>query len=151
MKPIPLMRVASILTFIHCILHTVGGVFASPSHGSEEVGVIEAMKLHRFDVMGSMRSYWDFLFGYGLFVTIALLVQAVLFWQLASPVKINESGTRITLLLFLLNYLGISVVSWRYFFAGPAITELLIAICLGIALATLSASQRRTEGTNRRS
>ena len=137
MKPIPLMRVASILTLMHCFLHTVGGVFASPSHGSEEVGVIEAMKLHRFDVMGSMRSYWDFLFGYGLFVTIALLVQAVLFWQLASPVKINESGTRTTLLLFLLNYLGISVVSWRYFFAGPAITELLIATCLGIALATL--------------
>jgi len=32
--------------------------------------------------MGSMRSYWDFFFGYGLFVTIFLLAVAVLLWQL---------------------------------------------------------------------
>ena len=65
MKPTLFLRIASILTFVHCVLHTFGGVLSSPRHGAEEVAVIEAMKSHSFDVMGSMRSYWDFFFGYG--------------------------------------------------------------------------------------
>jgi len=65
-KPTLFLRIASILTFVHCVLHTFGGVLSSPRHGAEEVAVIEAMKSHSFDVMGSMRSYWDFFFGYAL-------------------------------------------------------------------------------------
>ena len=84
------LRIASVLSLIQCVLHTVGGVFGSPKHGAEEVAVIETMKSHRFDFMGSMRSYWDFVFGYGLFVTIDLIVQTILFWQLA--VRQVESG-----------------------------------------------------------
>jgi hypothetical protein len=89
MKPTLFLRIASVLTLIHCILHTFGGVLAAPRNGAEEVSVIETMKSHRFDVMDSMRSYWDFFFGYGLFVTIALLVQALLFWQLSRLAKPN--------------------------------------------------------------
>ncbi|PYY03415.1 MAG: hypothetical protein DMG64_08005 [Acidobacteria bacterium] len=91
MKPTLFLRIASLLTLIHCILHTIGGVLAGPKHGAEEASVIETMKPRRFDVMGSMRSYWDFFFGYGLFITLALLVQAVLFWQLARVMKTNSA------------------------------------------------------------
>jgi len=127
------------LTLIHCNLHTVGGVLGGPKHGAEEVAVIETMKSHRFEVMGSMRSYWDFFFGYGLFVTLALLVQAILFWQLAMFAKTNSNWTRPIVVLFLLNYLGMAIVSWNYFFVGPAVTELLIAACLASTLATKGA------------
>src|SRR5258708_17528059 len=136
MKPTLFLRIASVLTLIHAILHTVGGVLAPPRHGAEEASVIETMKSHRFDMMGSMRSYWDFFFGYGLVVTIALLVQAVLFWQLSTLAKTNPSSTRPIVLLFLLNYLALSIVSCNYLFIAPAVTELLIAACLGAALAT---------------
>ena len=135
MKPTLFLRIASVLTLIHCILHTVGGVLSAPRHGAEEVSVIETMKSHRFDMMGSMRSYWDFFFGYGLVVTIALFVQAVLFWQLSTLAKKNPSCTRSILVLFLLNYLAVAIVSWNYFFVAPAVTELLIAACLASALA----------------
>jgi len=91
MKPTLFLLIASLLTLIHCILHTIGGVLAGPKHGAEEASVIETMKPRRFDVMGSMRSYWDFFFGYGLFITLALLVQAVLFWQLARVMKTNSA------------------------------------------------------------
>ena len=94
------LRIASVLSLMNCMLHTVGGVFGSPQHGAEEIAVIETMKSHRFDVMGSMRSYWDFLFGYGLFGTIGLLVQAILFWQLASFAKTNPAWTRPIVALF---------------------------------------------------
>jgi len=118
---------------IHCILHTIGGVLSSPKHGSEELAVVEAMKAHTFNVMGSMRSYWDFFFGYGLGVTITLLIQSLLFWQLATISKANAVWTRPILLLFFFNFVAMSAVVWRYLFIAPAITELLIAACLAAA------------------
>ena len=126
------LRIASILSLINCIAHT-GGMLSSPRHGAEEVAVIETMKAHHFDVMGSLRSYWDFLFGYGFSVTITLLVQAILFWQLAAIAKRSPAETRPIVALFLFNCIGIAIISWKYFFIGPAVTQLLMAVCLGMA------------------
>jgi hypothetical protein len=134
-KPALFLRIASVLSFIHCVLHTIGGVFGSPQHGAEEVAVIQAMKGHRFDVFGSMRSYWDFFFGYGLFVTIVLLIAAILFWRVASFAATSPALVRSVAAIFALNFLGMAVVSWKYFFAAPAVVELLIAICLVAAFA----------------
>ena len=133
MKPALFLRIASGVTLLHCVLHTIGGVFVSPSHGAEEIAVIETMKSHRFDMMGSMRSYWDFFLGYGLFVTIVLLVLSIFFWQLASLAKTNPAWMRPILAVFCFNFIAMAIVSWRYFFIAPAIAELLIAVCLLVA------------------
>jgi phosphoglycerol transferase MdoB-like AlkP superfamily enzyme len=138
-KPALFLRIASVLTMIHCILHTFGGVLSSPKHGSEELAVVETMKAHTFNVMGSMRSYWDFFFGYGLGVTITLLIQSLLFWQLATMCKTNVAWTRPIVLLFFFNFVAMSAVVWRYLFIAPAITELLIAACLAAAYFTAAA------------
>ena len=135
------LRIASGLSLIQCVLHTVGGVFGSPKHSAEEIAVIETMKSHRFDVMGSTRSYWDFLFGYGLFVTIDLVILTILFWQLAAFVKANPVSTRPIVALFFFNCVGVAIVSWTYFFIGPAVTQLLLAACLGSAFATAAESR----------
>jgi hypothetical protein len=131
------LRIASIVTFIHCALHTIGGVFGSPN-GAEEIAVVETMKSHHFDVLGSMRSYWDFFFGYGLFVTIVLLVNSIFFWQLASLAKTNPTWMRPILAVFCFNFVAMAIVSWRYFFVAPAVIELLIAACLAVASAKTS-------------
>jgi hypothetical protein len=127
------LRIASVLTLVRCILHTFGGVLSSLRHGAEEVAVIDIMKSHFFDVMGSIRSYWDFFFGYGLFVTIFLLGVAGLLWQLGLFTKSNSIGIRPIVALFSMTFVATAVVAWRYFFLGPAITELLIAISLAMA------------------
>jgi hypothetical protein len=90
--------------------------------------------------MGSMRSYWDFFFGYGLFVTIILFFLSVVFWQLGSLAKTNPAWIRPILAVFCLNFLAMSVVAWKYFFIAPAVVELLIALCLGLAFAKSPAS-----------
>jgi hypothetical protein len=128
------LRIASVLTLIHGILHTIGGVLSKPRNGTEEIVVIETMKAHAFNVMGSMRTYWDFFFGYGIIATITLLVQAVLFWQLATLAKTHAALTRPILILFFFNFAATATVACRYFFIAPAITELLIAACLAAAL-----------------
>lgn len=136
MKPTVFLRIASILALLHCVLHTIGGVFGKVTHGAEEIAVREAMKSHSFDVMGSSRSYWDFFFGYGLFVTIVLFVLATLFWYLAKLVKTHPAATKPIVALFFFNFLLMAIVSWKYFFFAPALTELLIAACLAAAYAT---------------
>ncbi len=134
------LRIASVLSLINCAGHTTG-VFSSPKHGAEEIAVQETMKSHHFDVMGSMRSYWDFLFGYGLITTIALMVQAILFWQLAAFAKTNPAWTRPIVALFVFNCVGTAIVCWKYFFIGPAVTQMLVAACLGIAFVTAGDSR----------
>jgi hypothetical protein len=129
------LRIASVLSFIHCVLHTVGGVFGSPQHGAEEIAVIESMKTHHFDLLGSMRSYWDFFFGYGLFVTIILFILGIVFWQLAGLATTNPYSVRPIVAAFCLNFLAMAVVAWKYFFIAPAVAELLIALCLAAAFA----------------
>ena len=140
MKATIFLRIASVLTLIHCVLHTIGGVFGSPSHGAEEIAVIESMKSHQFAVMRSMRSYWDFFFGYGLFVAITLLALAILLWQLSTLTKTHAVQTRPMLVVLCVCFLGLTVVSWNYFFIAPAVTELLIALFIGLAFATTPAS-----------
>ena len=130
MTPTIFLRIASVLTLIHCAAHTIGGVFGKPKHGAEQLAVIDAMKSHHFNVMGSMRSYWDFFFGYGLFGTVNLLIQGILFWMLGSHVKTNPALVRSVAALFFFNYVLTSVIAFKYFFIGPGITELLIAACL---------------------
>jgi hypothetical protein len=64
-KPSLFLRVAAVLTFIHAVLHTIGGVFGKVGPGHAATAV-EAMKTNQFLLMGHMRSFWDFCRGLGL-------------------------------------------------------------------------------------
>jgi hypothetical protein len=150
MRPSLFLRAASILTLLHSIGHTVGGVFGVDADPTpEEATALGAMKSHRFEVMGSMRSLWDFFFGWGLIISISLLVQAVLFWQLASLANKGMREIRPIVAGFFLGYIGFAILSWNYFFIVPTVNEVLIAICLGLAFRSLgrlapSSTQRST-------
>ena len=145
MKTVLFLRIASVLTLIHAALHTIGGVFGAPAPGVQQAAVA-VMKANEFQVMGVMRSYWDFQMGLGLAVSVFLTMEAVVFWQLGSLAKTDALRLRPILATFLVGYLCAAVVSYRYFFAAPVITEILIALCLGLALA----SARQVAGVDRR-
>ncbi len=132
------LRIASVLTIIHAILHTIGGVLGKPQNGAREIAVIDAMKSQSFNVMGSMRTYWDFFYGYGWLLGLALLVEGILFWQLATIAKTNAALLRPIIALFCLNFLVTTVIAWKYFFIAPAVTEILIAAFLAAAYFTAS-------------
>jgi hypothetical protein len=132
-KPTPFLRAASLLTFVHAVLHTAGGVFGPVMPGAQQAAVL-AMKTNQFQILGLTRSYWDFNLGEGLAITIFLLVEAVVFWQLGSLARKSAAPSRPILAAFLVGYLCLAVNSWRYFFAPPMIGEILIALCLGLAI-----------------
>ena len=136
------LRVASVLTFVHAVLHTVGGVFGRVAPGSEQTAV-DAMKGNTFLAMGAMRTMWDFYRGMGLAVTVFLTLAAVVLWQMAVLAKTEMfSLLRPVLGSFVLGFLLMAVVSWQYFFVAPVVTELLIAVCVGVAMVPAKALQR---------
>jgi hypothetical protein len=147
MRTVIFLRIASVLTMIHAVLHTIGGVFGGAAPGLQQA-TVAVMKANEFAVMGVMRSYWDFYMGFGLVVSVFLTVEAVVFWQLGSLAKADALRLRPVLATFLIGYLGAAVVSYRYFFVGPVITEMLIALCLGLAI--VSAKQVAAAGVDRR-
>lgn len=117
--------------------HTILFLRARPSHGAEEIAVVETMKAHRFDLAGSSRSYWDLYFGYGLLAAVVVLVEAVLLWQLAgATVQARPLVTSIAA-LFLAYNLAHLVITARYFFITPMIPDALIAACLSAAIVLL--------------
>ncbi len=146
MKPVIFLRVASGLTLLHAVLHTVGGVFGKPVPG---VGAATeaVMRANYFQVLGVTRSYWEFYRGMGLGVTIFLTADCIVFWMLSSLAKVEAGRLRPILSVFTLAYFVFAVNSYEYFFPGPVIAEILIAACLVGAIATAKTtviSQTRT-------
>jgi len=129
MKAALLLRVAAVLALLHGVLHTIGGVFGRAAPGAQEA-VVLTMKAYQFDVQGMMRSYWDFYRGFGLFITVSFLVQAVVFWQLAALTRTDAGRTRPIVMAFCVGYVAYAVLSWRYFFVAPLVVEVVIAGCL---------------------
>jgi hypothetical protein len=135
MKPALFLRIAAVLTFIHAVLHTIGGVFGKVRPGPAAAAV-EAMKMNQFLLMGHTRSFWDFYHGFGLAATISLTAEAVVFWHLGSLAKTDAGRLRPILATFLVAYTALAVNSYAYFFLAPVIVEIFIAACLGLAMVT---------------
>jgi hypothetical protein len=140
MKPVLCLRIASGLTLIHSVLHTVGGVFGKPAPGVAAV-TEAAMRANEFAAFGLTRTYFQFYRGMGLGITIFLTAEAIVFWQMGTLAKTDAARLRPILATFMVAYLVFAVNSYVFFFSGPVIAETLIAVCLGMAIVTAKAAQ----------
>lgn len=128
MKSALALRIASVLAFIHAVLHTVGGVFGKTPPGPATIAVA-AMKTNSFVALGATRTLWQFYRGMGLCVAIFLTAESIVFWQLGSLAKTAAPQLRPIFAIFFVAYLLLAVNSYAYFFFAPVITEVLIALC----------------------
>ena len=148
MKPVIFLRIASVVTLIHAVLHTIGGVFGKVGPGPASIAV-DAMKANQFLLMGHLRSFWDFYLGLGLAATISLTAEGIVLWQLASLAKRDAWRLRPVIATFMVAYLVLAVNSNAHFFIGPVITEVLMAACLGAAIVTAKSSAAKSSATER--
>lgn len=130
------LRIASVLTFVHSVLHTIGGVFGGPAPGPAET-VWSAMQAIHFPALGMDRTYFQFYRGLGLGITIALTCDALVFWFLSSLAATTGPKLRPVLWVFAFAYLAIAVNSYFYFFLLPVLFELIIAGCIVAAIVKL--------------
>jgi hypothetical protein len=131
-KPTLLLRIASVLTFLHGALHAIGDYFGKPDPGAQ-LAAVSAMKMNSFVVMGQLRTFWDFYEGFSLAGSITMVVEAIVFWQLASLAKKNPGPLRPILVAFAFGYLALALNSYKHFIPPPVIIELVIAGLLGFA------------------
>ena len=135
MKTSTLLRIAAVITFLYFAGHTAG-IPWTPGEGAADAAVIEAMKSDHFLVMGVLRSYWDFYFGFGVTISVVLLAQAVILWQLAALAKTDGARLRPIIATFFVAFVVNAILGWMYFFAIPAVMATVIATFLAIAFVT---------------
>ncbi len=78
MKASMFYRIAAVLLLLFAAGHTSGFPWSDPTWGVD----LGSMQSTHFYIMGFSRTYWDFYVGSGLFVSVFLLLGAVLAWQL---------------------------------------------------------------------
>ena len=87
-----LLRISAVISLVFALGHSLGGLKRWSPMGENEV--LKAMETVRFDTMGANRSYLDFFMGFGWSLTVAMLLQSVLLWQLASLARNDAAQVR---------------------------------------------------------
>ena len=135
MKSSLLYRMSAVLLLLFAIGHTLGFRQSDPKWGVD--ALLGSMRSTHFDVQGFNRTYWDFFVGFGLFVTVFLLLAAIMAWLLGGLPPETLTRTRGIAWALALCFAAVTVLSWRYFFVIPIVFSLVITVCL-ISAAWLS-------------
>ena len=132
------LRIVSLVAFLQFIGHGTMFVRARPTHGPDEVAVVDAMRSHAFMFASAPRTYWDMYFGYGIEAAFVCLVESVLFWLLAGAAPVNGALIRSVACLFAVANIAHLVILLRYFaFPVPMIFD--AAIAAGLIVAAVAA------------
>ncbi|HKO52066.1 MAG TPA: hypothetical protein VJV79_30360 [Polyangiaceae bacterium] len=133
MKKITLFRCASVLLALLCVMHTIGGMIAQKSLGAASDVVFEQMKGVHFDFNGADCTWYGFWFGFGLTVSAFLLLSAIIAWELERVDLALWPQLRYVAWALVASHAFNTLISWRYFFAGPGIFGVVITLLLAIA------------------
>jgi hypothetical protein len=129
-----LLYIAAVIAAIQYLAHTILFLRAKPSHGQDEIELVERMQSLRWNFNGFERSYWNFYFGYGLLAILWGIIEIILLWQLAALASTSSVSIAPLVATLLIANIGHAVLTFRYFFLVPVIFDCLIAIVLAVAL-----------------
>ena len=132
MKPKFLLRIASVLMFLHTAGHTLGALTWKNAPNAAVGQVINGMEIIHFEFMGRSVSIASFYEDYGFNMILVLLLISVLLWLLSAETRRNLSLRTTQLLAAFL--LMMAIIEYIYFFAFAAALTLLAGICTLIAL-----------------
>lgn len=110
-----LLRIASVISLFFAAGHTLGG-FKSSWSPIGETDVLAAMRTFRFDVEGANRSYLEFYRGFGFLLTVYLVTQTVLLWQLASLANADRNQAQAFVWTFFVASIATGVLTWKFLF-----------------------------------
>jgi hypothetical protein len=126
-----LLRIASVISLVFTAGHTLGGLQKWSPMGENDV--LKTMTAVHFETMGANRSYLDFFMGFGWSISVAMLLETVLLWQLASLAQPDPARVRPAIAAFVLATLASGVIAWRFIFPVPALFSGALAIVLAAA------------------
>jgi hypothetical protein len=132
MRRIGPFRIASALLIVFFFGHTFGGMSGRRSFGPASDAVLAAMKTVRFDFNGSSVTWYGFWLGFGLTVSVYLLLAAVVAWQLERVPPASWSLVSVIAWSLVGAMGGTAALSFAYFFAGPGVIATLVTVLLAI-------------------
>lgn len=121
-----LYRIAAVLILLFDLGHSAGYPWSDPKWGVDT----GAMRSTHFQILGFSRTYWDFYVGFGLEISVFLLLAAVLAWQLGGLPKQTPAPLLLTAWALAVCFAALTALSWKYFFTIPIVFSALITICL---------------------
>jgi len=122
------LRIASLTSLLFSVGHIIGGLKKWSPMGDN--AVLKAMTDARFNVMGQSRSYLDFYLGFGWSIAVAMLLQSVLLWQMASIARTNAVQVRPMIAMFAGATLISGLIAWQFIFPIPAACSGILFIVL---------------------
>ena len=122
-------RIAAVLILLFDVGHTAGYPWSDPSWGVD----LGAIQSSHFKVLGFTRTYWNFYVGFGLFVSVFLLLAAIFAWQLSSLPAETLRLLRGSAWALSVCFAAVTVLSWMYFFTIPIAFSGVITVCLIVA------------------
>jgi hypothetical protein len=126
-----MLRVASAISFLFTLAHSLGGLRQwSPTADND---VLRTMTGTRFPMMGVNRSYLDLYLGLGWSISVFMLLQTVLLWQLATLARTNVAQVRPMIAAFALATLATCLIAWRLIFTVPAVFSAALLLTLTAA------------------
>jgi hypothetical protein len=143
MKASLFYKIAAVLLVLFAAGHTFGFRQIDPQWGVDRL--LATMKSIHFDVQGFSRTYWDFYVGFGLFVSVFMLLAAAVAWQLGGLPGEALAHLKIVRWSLAICFAAVTILSWKYFFMIPVIFSAVITLCLIVA-AWLPAKSRKLAG-----
>jgi hypothetical protein len=122
-------RIAAVLLLLLDAGHTSGFPWSDPAWGVD----LGPMRSSHFYIMGFSRTYWDFYVGFGLLLSVYVLLAVVLAWHLGGLPPESLARMRGTAWTFALCFAAITVLSWKYLFVIPVVFAIVITLCLTAA------------------
>ena len=122
-------RIAAVLILLFDLSHTAGYPWSDPRWGVD----LGAIQSSHFQVLGFNRTVWDFYIGFGLFVSVFLLLAAIFAWQLSNLPAETLRLMRSSAWALSLCFAAVTVLSWMYFFTIPIVFSGVITVCLIVA------------------
>jgi len=123
-----LLRIASVISLLFAVGHTLGGLKRWSPMGENDV--LKAMTDVRFEIMGDNRSYLDFFMGFGWSISVAMLLQTALLWQMAALARAEAAQVRPMIAMFTLATLASGVIAWLFILPVPALFSAALLIVL---------------------
>ena len=133
-----LLRIAAGIQLLFAFGHALGGYSKWSPMGPNTV--LNTMTDVRFTTMGANRSYLDLFLGFGWWIAVAMLLQSVLLFMMASLARTEPAQLRPMIAAFALATLAGAAIGWWFIFPLPALFS--IAVLVPLVAAYLVSSRR---------
>jgi hypothetical protein len=119
----------SVLLVLFAAGHSYGFLTVRPS-SSEGLAVLSSMHSVTFTLGHSVHSYWDFYLGFGLFISVYLLLAAVLAWELPRIREASYEAYVVLAYALLAAQTLQTLLSCLYFRGPPMVLSMVVLACL---------------------